>query len=59
MRIALHIDREVDALGNPYKDKDCRVNHNCHPPFDPMLRKPFEAPAKDGSHSPDTESAAN
>jgi S1-C subfamily serine protease len=59
MRIALHIDREVDALGNPYKDKDCRVNHNCHPSFDPMLRKPFEAPAKDGTHSPDTESAAN
>ena len=59
MRIALHIDREVDALGNPYKDKDCRVNHNCHPAFDPMLRKPFEAPAKDGTHSPDTESAAN
>ena len=59
MRIALHIDREVDALGNPYKDKDCRVNHNCHPAFDPMLRKPFEAPARDGTHSPDTESAAN
>lgn len=59
MRIALHIDREVDALGNPYKDKDCRVNHNCHPSFDPMLRKPFEAPARDGTHSPDTESAAN
>jgi len=59
MRIALHIDREVDALGNPYPDKDCRVNHNCHPAFDPMLRKPFDAPAKDGTHSPDTESAAN
>jgi S1-C subfamily serine protease len=59
MRIALHIDREVDATGNPYPDRDCRVNHNCHPAFDPMLRKPFEAPAKDGTHSPDTESAAN
>ena len=63
MRIALHIDREVDANGNPYpspSSKECRVNHAaCRPPFDPMLRKPFEAPAKDGTHSPDTESAAN
>ena len=59
MRIALHIDREVDANGNPYPDRACRVNHNCHPAFDPMLRLPFEAPAKDGTHSPDTESAAN
>jgi len=63
MRIALHIDREVDANGNPYpalSSKECRVNHAaCRPAFDPMLRKPFEAPAKDGTHSPDTESAAN
>jgi len=63
MRIALHIDREVDANGNPYpaaSSKECRVNRAaCRPPFDPMLRKPFEAPAKDGTHSPDTESAAN
>jgi hypothetical protein len=62
MRIALHIDREVDANGNPYpapSSKECRVNHNCHPAFDPMLRKPFEAPARDGLHMPDTESAAN
>jgi len=63
MRIALHIDREVDANGNPYpaaSSKECRVNRAaCRPAFDPMLRKPFEAPAKDGTHSPDTESAAN
>ncbi len=59
MRIALHIDREVDPLGNPYPDKACRVNHNCHPAFDPMLRKPFDAPARDRFHMPDTESAVN
>jgi S1-C subfamily serine protease len=60
MRIALHIDREVDALGNPYPDKACKANpHHCRPAPDPMLRKPFEAPANDGTHSPDTESAAN
>jgi S1-C subfamily serine protease len=59
MRIALHIDREVDALGNFYPDKACKTNpHNCRPVPDPMLRKPFEVPAKDG-HWPDTESAAN
>jgi len=59
MRIALHIDREVDALGNLYPDKACKANpHNCRPVPDPMLRKPFEVPAKDG-HWPDTESAAN
>ena len=63
MRIALHIDREVDATGNPYpaaSSKACKANpHNCRPAPDPMLRKPFEAPAIDGTHSPDTESAAN
>src|SRR5258708_7109241 len=62
MRIALHIDREVDPLGNPYpaaSSTACRVNHNCRPSFDPMLRKPFDAPAHDGLHSPSTESAAN
>jgi S1-C subfamily serine protease len=62
MRIALHIDREVDPLGNPYpaaSSRDCRVNHNCRPAFDPMLRKPFDAPAHDGLHSPSTESAAD
>lgn len=62
MRIALHIDREVDASGNPYPlpSEACRVNRNkCWPEPDPMLRKPFDAPAKDNPHSPDTESAVN
>jgi hypothetical protein len=61
MRIALHIDREVDASGNPYPlpSEACRVNHKCWPEPDPMLRKPFDAPAKDNPHSPNTESAAN
>ena len=62
MRIALHIDREVDPSGNPYPStasRACRVSHNCRPAFDPMLRKPFDAPAHDGLHSPSTESAAN
>ena len=60
MRIALHIDREVDALGNLLPDKACKANpHHCLPEPDPMLRKPFEAPAPDGLHMPDTESAAN
>jgi PDZ domain len=63
MRIALHIDREVDPLGNPYpapSSRDCRVHHNCRPAFDPMLRKPFDAPARDGGvRSPNTESAVN
>ena len=62
MRIALHIDREVDPMGNPYpaaSSRACRVSHNCRPAFDPMLRKPFDAPAHDGLHSPSTESAAN
>ena len=61
MRIALHIDREVDASGNPYpfSSKACRVSGKCLPEPDPMLRKPFDAPAKDNPHSPSTESAAN
>lgn len=61
MRIALHIDREVDASGNPYplSSKDCRVHHRCGPQFDPMLRKPFDAPAYDDPHSANTESAVN
>lgn len=62
MRIAVHIDREVDAFGNPTpspSSKACRVNHTCHPAFDPMLSKPFDAPANDGVHSLSTESAAN
>jgi hypothetical protein len=61
MRIALQIDREVDPTGNPYpvSSRECRVHHNCHPPYDPMLRKPFDAPARDGLHSSSTESAAN
>jgi len=60
MRIALHITREVDGLGNLLPDKACKANpHHCLPEPDPMLRKPFEAPARDGLHMPDTESAAN
>jgi len=62
MRIALHIDREVDASGNPYpySSKACRVNHAaCRPAFDPKLLKPFDAPASDNPHSLSTESAAN
>ncbi len=61
MRIALHIDREVDASGNPYppSSTECRVNHKCRPEFDPMLRKPFDAPASDDPHSLGTESAVN
>jgi hypothetical protein len=62
MRIALKIDREVDSSGNPYSavsSRECRVNHNCRPAYDPMLRKPFDAPARDGLHSPSTESAAD
>jgi hypothetical protein len=62
MRIALHIDREVDASGNPYPlaSEACREDHKkCWPEPDPMLRKPFDAPAKDNPHSPNTESAVN
>jgi hypothetical protein len=61
MRIALHVDREVDASGNPYplSSEACRVKHKCGPEFDPTLSKPFDAPAKDDPHSPSTESAAN
>jgi S1-C subfamily serine protease len=61
IRVALHIDREVDPSGNPYplSSTACRVNHKCRPEPDPMLRKPFDAPAKDNPHSPNTESAAN
>jgi PDZ domain len=61
IRVALHIDREVDPSGNPYplSSTACRVNHKCHPEPDPMLRKPFDAPAKDDPHSLSTESAAD
>jgi S1-C subfamily serine protease len=63
MRIALHIDREVDAAGNPYpvaSSRACKANpRHCRPAPDPLLRNPFEAPATDGTHSPDTESAVN
>jgi PDZ domain-containing protein len=62
IRVAMHIDREVDASGNPYalSSEACRENHKkCWPEPDPMLRKPFDAPAKDNPHSPSTESAAN
>ncbi len=60
MRIALHITREVDGLGNLLPDKACQANpHHCLPEPDPLLRKPFEAPARDGLHMPDTESAAH
>ena len=60
LRIALHITREVDGLGNLLPDKACKANpHHCLPEPDPLLRKPFEAPARDGLHMPDTESAAN
>jgi len=62
MRIAMHIDREVDASGNPYPrpSKACIANpHKCGPEPDPMLRKPFDAPAIDNPHSPNTESAAD
>jgi hypothetical protein len=62
MRIALHIDREVDASGNllPRPSVACIIDYSkCGPEPDPMLRKPFDAPAKDNPHSPNTESAAN
>jgi hypothetical protein len=61
MRIAMHIDREVDASGNlyPLPSAACIVKRKCGPEFDPTLSKPFDAPAKDNPHSPNTESAAN
>jgi S1-C subfamily serine protease len=62
MRIAVHIDREVDAFGNPTSSassRRCKVNHTCHPDFDPMLRKPFDPTPNAGVHSLSTESAAN
>ena len=62
IRVALHIDREVDPLGNPYpySSTACRVSGKCGPEFGhPMLPKPFDAPAKDNPHSPSTESAAD
>jgi hypothetical protein len=62
MRIALHIDREVDASGNPLPPPTAACIEDfskCGPEPDPRLRKPFDAPAKDNPHSPNTESAAN
>jgi len=60
LRIALHITREVDGLGNLLPDKACKANpHHCLPEPDPLFRKLFDAPARVGWHMPATESAAN
>ena len=62
IRVAMHIDREVDPAGNPYplSSRACKVSGKCGPEFGhPILSKPFDAPAKDNPHSPNTESAVN
>jgi len=44
----------IDMPGDPYSEQVTFRHESIFVP-----RKPFEAPAKDGTHSPDTESAAN